>query len=94
MDPMKLPNPHASRGISRSLFQATKLPKESSVRRFKTQAFGAVVLTGGLYDVSWMDDIANFVGWFAIDELLSDEMADKYDPPEIVAWSEPRRSDD
>lgn len=77
MDVINIPRPQASRWISKSLFQATKFPVESLVRCFNTEALGAVVLVGGLYDTGlFVEDMLTFVRLLAMKELLLDELAD------------------
>lgn len=90
---IKIPKPQALRWISRSRFQATYFPNDSLVRCFSNEELGAVVLAGGLQGIrGGMAAIMEIVRMSVMNELKSNESMEWYDPADIVAWFEPRRS--
>lgn len=77
LDRMNPPRPHASKWISKSLLQATKFPDDSFVRCFSTEAFGADVLAGGLYDVRGIElDMVGIVRELVMNVVISEEPAE------------------
>ena len=75
---MNPPNPQESRWISKSLLHETKLPVDSFTRYFRTDALGAVVFVGGVYEMGTPDIVAEGIRFCCMNDSVFDEDTDWY----------------